>query len=316
MRFSNSILNSILLIDKTIIRGITMKRILLYISVFLAALSHCKLSEANPSKKVIVFDMDEVFVNINKWKTGASVLTHALTQMPLFMFKMSTDSRFRKRVNAIFSKKNKLTNPESYNNVSYKLSQLARIYKPLRKIFDSLLISINQTGRYRITEVVEIIKRLKDCGYTVIVATNRDRIGFELTAKKLKFDQLYNGKRLFDAVIVGDAKNFVKETTMNGKRFSKFAPNPAYNDYITHAPTYKPGTAYYKVVRQVVDDYVAKHSNKFDTTSPDILFFDDKKENINGANKSGLNITAYHVPNSGKGKSIHKNICNNLGITL
>lgn len=293
-----------------------MKRIPLYLVVFLGILSNFSLSRANPRSKVFVFDMDEVFVDTNRLKTASSVIVQTLTTIPFFMWKMSTVRGFKKKFNAIFSKENKIKDPAHYNNASYKLSQVARLYKPIRKSFDSLMRSIHQTGRYLVKDVASIIKKLKDRGYTVIVATNRDRMGFELTAQKLKFGQLYNGKRLFDAVIVGDAKDFVKETTINGKRFSKFTPNEKYNDYITHAPAYKPGRAYYKVVRDVVDRYVAKHSNAFDTPSPDIVFFDDKEQNIKGANTSNLNITAYQVPHTNKGTSVHNNVSRNLGITL
>ncbi len=60
-------------------------------------------------------------------------------------------------------------------------------------------------------------------------------------------------------------------------------------------------------MRQVVDNYVAEHAEKFDTKSPEILFFDDKQENIDGANNSNLNIVAYQIPAKNKGASLRKN---------
>jgi phosphoglycolate phosphatase-like HAD superfamily hydrolase len=293
-----------------------MKKIFLKVTLFISALSGFNISEANPRLKVFVFDMDEVFVDARLWHIGSYFTLKSLVMSPSLLWRMSTNGSFRKKVKTIFSKKNKIKDPETHNSFSFKLVELARIYKPLRSSFDTLMKRINYSGRKLIDDVIEVIKELKDRGYTIIVATNRDRMGFELTAKKLGFDQLYNGQRLFDAVVVGGIKDIVERTTINGKRFSRLTTNQAYDTYITQAPAYKPDTAYYAVVRSVVDNYVAAHADKFDTTSPGIVFFDDKQENIDGANNSNLDIEAYQISSKHKGLSLRKNASIALGMVL
>lgn len=278
-----------------------------YISLFIAlALSLTPYAtHTNPRSQVIVVDMDDVFVDAYEWSIKAHVYANIASTLPHLGWKMLTNGRFRKNVKQIFK-------DHKQDNI---LVALARVHKPLRKKVDSLLRAIH-SKRTLIPDVIELFKALKDRGYTIIVATNRQRIGFEITAKVLNFDQLYNGQRLFDAVITGGTNIIPTLATINGKRFSRLTTDPLLDDYITVANAEKPDKSYYQVVRTVVDNYVTAHQEQFDISSPEIIFFDDKKKNIDGANTSDLNISAYQVPDRKKGASMRRNVENHLGISF
>jgi len=278
-----------------------------YISLFaaIALLVTPFATHTNPQRQIIVVDMDDVFVEAHNWSIKAHVYATIASILPHLAWKMLTNRSFRKNVKQIFKE-------HKQDNI---LIALARLYKPLRKKVDSLLRAIH-SKRNLIPDVIELFKALKDRGYTIIVATNRQRIGFEITAKVLKFDQLYNGQRLFDAVITGGTNIIPTLATINGKRFSQLATDPLLDDYITVANAEKPDKAYYQVVRTVVDNYVTAHQEQFDTSSPEIVFFDDKQKNIDGANTSNLTIAAYQVPDRNKGASMRRNVESYLGISL
>lgn len=271
-------------------------RYLLYLVLFLSCIASIP-THTNPRNNVIVVDMDDVFVNARKWSIKTSVFTNIASHLPSLGWKMLTSGQFRRKFKCI--RKN--------NKHDDLLFAAARLYKPLRKKIDPLLNAIH-AKRKLIPDVITLLKSLKDRGYTIIVATNRCRIGFELTAKKLNFDQLYNGKKLFDAVIVGGKADFEEKTTVCGKRFSRLTYDHTLDDYITAAQASKPDKAYYQVVRNVVDQYVADHRDQFDSVSPEIIFFDDYLANIEGANNSDCNIKAYQVPKKKKSESMRSNL--------
>lgn len=275
-----------------------------YVSLFFTFLVSFGIF-ANPRENVIVVDMDEVFVDPKLWDIGTHILKTNIFNIPSFSWNILTNSKFRKRFRTIIRNDN--NQPQIGHGFTFKMAAIARLHKPFRSSYDTILKSVHNKRTLDYC-VIRLFRKLKDQGYTIIVATNRDRIGFEITAKKLKFDQLYNGKRLFDKVIVSENTDFVKATTVKSKRFSKLNYDQKLNDYITVAAGYKPNKDYYQVVRDVVNTYTTEHQEQFDTSSPHIIFFDDKQENVNGANSSNLDITAYQVPAKERALSMQNNL--------
>lgn len=269
----------------------------------------------NPREHVIVVDMDEVFVDARKWSIGADIIAMGIFKWPSFLWNTTFNKKFKKRFKTI-SDGTSLQTGESIHGFTCKVAEIARIYKPLRPLFDRLVRSVH-SKRKLAKDVIALFKKLKDHGYTIIVATNRDRIGFEITANALKFDQLYNGERLFDAVIVSQEFDFVKTTTIGKKRFSRINQKAKLDGYITNAQCHKPDKAYYEIVKDVVNAYATAHQDQFDTAEPQIIFFDDKQENIDGANNSNLDITAYQVPEKKRALSMMHNLqqCCNIRIS-
>jgi FMN phosphatase YigB (HAD superfamily) len=264
----------------------------------------------DPEKKnCIVVDMDDVWLKANKGKIGLFAGWFMVTN-PVFTWSVASNGSFRKKVKAVVSK-----GDDKEVGFSFKLAQAAKGNKSLEKSYDAILKKW-QHERRLVKDVVDVLKRLKDQGYTIIVATNRDRMSYEITAKKLKFDQLYNGKQLFDHVITGGNADFVTFTTNDkGKRFSRLKPDSRLDNYITSAPAFKPSKEYYQVMRDVVDTYVSNNLSKFATAHPRIIFFDDTVANIEGARKAGVDIVAYQVPKEDKAAVMQKDLESALGCT-
>jgi FMN phosphatase YigB (HAD superfamily) len=260
-------------------------------------------------KNCIVVDMDDVWLKANKGNIGLFVTRFMVTN-PLFSWDVISNGSLRKKVKAVISK-----GDDKEVGFSFKLAQAARGNKALEKSYDTILKKW-QRERRLVKDVIDVLKRLKDQGYTIIVATNRDRMSYEITARKLKLDRLYNGKQLFDHVITGGDADFVTFTTNdNGKRFSKLNPDSRLDSYITSAPAFKPSKEYYQVVRDVVEAYVSNNLSKFATAHPRIIFFDDTLTNIEGARAASVDMVAYQVPKEDKADAMQKDLESALGAT-
>jgi hypothetical protein len=251
----------------------------------------------NPHTHIACFDMDEVFSDFDSFSAVPAGLALFVTN-PGVMLNLAIRPALRK----------KLTQAGKASLSAIHLGDLARGYRPLRSNFDTMM-SLFHEKRRLVQSVIDVLISLKDQGYTIIVATNRDRIGFELTAKKLGFDTLYRGKRLFDHVITGGKVDYTASTTArNGRRFSRLSYDSAYDGYITQSGSYKPDADYYQVMRQVVNAHAAQNADRFDTDEPTIIFFDDKHSNVEGALISDCGITAFQVPVSSRAQSIRENL--------
>lgn len=292
-------------------------------ALFFSMVVYSSVVYSNPRESVIAVDMDDVFISPSMVSILSYAAYSAIFLLPGFWWRKVTDNYFNENLALIFSKGNFVGLAErnlnvdcAYGSITFRLAELARIYGPFRQSLDPLLIAIH-TKRFLLDQVIEILKKLKDKGYTIVVATNCDRIGFELKMKALNFDTLYNGKRLFDAVVVAGKSDFIKLTTLgNKRRFSKLKPNIVFDKYITTAPAYKPEKAYYQVLRDVVNKYVADHPALFDTLAPHIVFFDDKKKNVIGANVSDLDIHAYQISKKDQAPSMRIGLESYFGVSF
>jgi len=156
--------------------------------------------------------------------------------------------------------------------------------------------------RLMIPDVLNLLLKLKSMGYTLVVATNGNQSGFEYIMNYLNFDTLYYGKPLFDLIvttedIIDDAidKNFLQKSPSLG------------SSYIKTTPHFKPSIDYFKSLRLFIDDY-AQSSPNLQSKTPHIIFFDDIKDNVEGAQNSNVDITAFIVPKYYKGEGMKKNL--------
>jgi phosphoserine phosphatase len=251
----------------------------------------------NPRTHIAFFDLDEVLIDFDSFSAIPTALSFFIAN-PQIMLDLAIKPELR----------TKLKEAGKANLSVDHLGSLARSYRPLQANFDPMM-NIFHGQRRLVKSVIDVVISLKDQGYTIIVATNRDRIGFELTAKKLGFDTLYRGKRLFDHVIMGGNVDYTASTTArNGRRFSRLSYDRTYDSSITESGSYKPDANYYQVMRHVANAHAVQYSDKFDTDQPTIIFFDDKKMNVERALISGCGITAFQVPATNRAQSIRENL--------
>ena len=243
--------------------------------------------------------MDEVFADLNISK----VLLHSLwyfTRNPRTLYTLfSTDlwGKFKASGKASFS--------------AESLGDLAKDYPALPYDFDQLMY-ICHGQRLPCQPVIDLLIQLKDQGYVLVVATNRDRMAFEITAQSLGLNTLHKGGPLFDHVITARHADYKTATTnKEGKRFSKLRFHLP-NDYVTEVKGFKPGLFYYQKMRTCVDALFIK---KGLATSPKIIFFDDNTSNIIHANATDLNITGFLVPSTKRAEAIAKDLAI-IGIKL
>ena len=249
----------------------------------------------NPKNTVIAVDMDDVFVQSHKFNLGLYFLNLIFLKNPSFLWKMATDSTFRKEIMHMYSKKGINNGGSTYN-----LAMTAQLYPAFQSYFDDILTKFH-SSRSLIDDVVTLLRDIKSAGYTIIVATNRDRMGFEIIMNQLNFNTLYYDAPLFDAILTAQRAPFVQATTLpDGKRFSTLNPKAQWDTYITCVTAFKPEKAYYKGLRELVDTYATSHTGSFDTQEPSILFFDDQIKNVTGAALSGYGIKAFVVPQADK----------------
>lgn len=113
-------------------------------------------------------------------------------------------------------------------------------------------------------EVMDIIKQLRELGYKQVLASN---IGPEsLGRMRKKYPELF---ALFDELY------FDGSVDKKGVRYTQLV---------------KPHTAYYEGLRNFLDDH--------GITQPQIIFIDDKKENITGARQSNVGIDGIRFLNA------------------
>lgn len=252
---------------------------------------------ADPKTHCVVVDMDDVFVKANKGNIAWHLLGYVTD--PFFWYHSLNDGRLEK-MKAVLSKS------ENGSSFAFRLADAVRGNNSLEKQYDSFLKKF-QRERRLVRHVIDVLRSLKDKGYTIIVATNRDRMSFELTAKKLKLWTLYHGKKLFDLVITGGNQDFIKATTNGeGKRFSRFAFDATHDGDVIQLPYSKPDKEYFVQVRGAVNNYVQRHPEKFAASAPTILFFDDQTANIKGAEEADVDIKGFTVPAKKKGSFIAK----------
>lgn len=277
-----------------------MKRAFLHLVLLINILSfNFYAQNYNPRNTVVVVDMDDVFVQSHKFNLGLYFLNLIFLKNPAFLWKMATDSTFYKEIMYMYSKKGINDGGSTYN-----LAMTAQLYPAFQPYFDSILKKFHTT-RSLIDDVIALLRDVKSAGYTIMVATNRDRIGFEIIMSHLHFNSLYYGTPLFDAVLTAQKAPFVQVTTLsNGKRFSKFNPNTKWDNYITSVNAFKPKKAYYEALRSIADKYTQTHANSFDTSKPLLVFFDDLIKNVTGASISGYAIKSFVVPQVNKAEQM------------
>lgn len=138
--------------------------------------------------------------------------------------------------------------------------------------------------------MVDIVKQLRAQGYTVIAATNQDRLQYDAWQQKMRAAGV-NPSELFNAVVVARA-----DGASEPRHAGPFTRHAAHNMYELNDPqAFKPYASYFAVVKQAAQDAAGRVPAK-------IIFTDDKKENIAGATQAGLDAIHFVLPNDENGE--------------
>ena len=182
----------------------------------------------------------------------------------------------------------KKLNDKGYGDLSYYEGELiARSQKP-----------------YPVPAMIEIIKKLRAQGYTIIGATNQDYMQHMAYRAHIKSKHQIDFNELFDAVLTTRV-NHIKPPTVSDVpcRWSDlpYKLNEIDNIYVVHdREAYKPRAAYFKA-----EKWLAK---KLLPGVKTIIHTDDKQNNIDGANAEGLVGIHFNLPDGNVRKSTPENL--------
>lgn len=127
----------------------------------------------------------------------------------------------------------------------------------------------------------KIITYLKAKGYTIVFATNKDRVSYDITAQAFGNEFTNLATKVFVAhpgnndVIMAQLKEFAElpTTPASYKQLEYKIRTAQPTTTILHAPDRKPALSYFQYMENIVG------------TDKHIIFIDDKKENVDGFNK-------------------------------
>lgn len=170
------------------------------------------------------------------------------------------------------------TYPKDVNGLTFLLLFQGMRDNNLLPYVDVMLNTIESSRRF-ITGTEKIYRYLKDKkGYTIVFATNNDRIAYEISAQSLGQDLTSLAEYVFVAQpgnsdkTISQLQTFADQPTTpeNYKKLLSTALTIKPTDIILHAPDRKPDGAYY----DYIEEFLGANKN--------IIFIDDKKENVDG----------------------------------
>jgi FMN phosphatase YigB (HAD superfamily) len=150
------------------------------------------------------------------------------------------------------------------------------------------IIETMEHSRCFIDDTKKIIEYLKAQGYTIVFATNKDRVSYDITAQAFGNEFTNIPTKVFVAhpgnnnAIITQLKEFAElpTTPVSYKKLEYKARTVQPTATIFHAPSTKPALPYFQYMEKTVG------------ADKNIIFIDDKKENVNGFNKLQETTTA------------------------
>ncbi len=217
-----------------------------------------------PANTIIVTDLDDVLIEKSFFLRIMAKLKHVAGD-----YKKDT-----KKAN----KKLNIKKDNSIGGITFNL-----LYHGMRKSYLTpyaafMAEKLEKSHNY-IDGTEKIYRYLKDVkGYPIVIATNKDRVSYDITAQTLGNKLTGLASTVFVAhpgtnpELIAELKAFadLPTTAASYKNFLNKALTIEPTERILHAPSSKPDPAYYNYVEQNLE----KDKN--------IIFIDDKKRNIDG----------------------------------
>ncbi len=245
--------------------------------------SNC--SHFSPENTFFAFDIDDVIVTpSNEWhKRDIALVASGMWLYPSNSYNWITSLTSIKScyIKDVDGKKEKLLDEEGnpINGLAFHF-----LYHGMRDpnlpLYVPLVVNTIESYRTPINGTVELCHYLKSKGYTIVFATNKDRLSFDEFAQNIDSCVTNIPDTTFVAHCGND--NFLKKLAHYSKQshipenYKNYAAKALYaqpTEDIKHVPSVKPYPAYYEYVHASVQE---KHKKKH------MIFVDDKTSNING----------------------------------
>jgi len=246
-----------------------------------------------PENTAIVADLDDVVIELDsfmKARTFFSAFPFNPLQWHTYIKAMMGIKNRYKKING-----NRIMEDDNGNKINGAVFQLlycAIKDKTLLPYIATLIQFITKHRRF-IPGTKKILYYLKEKGYEIYFATNKDRFSFDSIAEKLGEEFTNLPKHVIvaqpgnDTAFMNQLKTSAQRTDLpvDFKALIKKAINPQPSDNIHHAPIPKPSSEYFDKLRNIVDE------------KKNIIFFDDRKENSTAATRPKDNMIGIHFEN-------------------
>jgi len=256
-----------------------MHKLLLIASIFCSIALPIELT-LTPENTVFSFDIDEVTVQKPFWHKEQLIVGGILQN--IFG---ATDY-----IRAFLGVKNTYKYDKQINTISGLTFHY--LYFGMRDArltpYVAWMVETMEHSRCFIDGTKKILKYLKAKGYTIVFATNKDRVCYDMTAQALGNEFTNIPTKVFlahpgnDDAILAQFKEFAElpTTPASYKQLEYKARTIQPTPTILHAPSRKPYLLYFQYMEKTIG------------TDKNIIFIDDYKENVNGFNKLQETTTA------------------------
>lgn len=268
-------------------------------SIFFLASIFCTTAFAmdTPTKKpVIVTDFDDVWINKSSF---LGLLAYLQPIEALFKSKKST-----KEITEQPTEKK----PRKLGNLPLRLLDYGRRYPRLASYIPGL---IEYVGKSRCLNqpIHNLYTYLREEGYTIDIATNKDHMLYDLSIERLgneipnMVDKIFVAEPKNDAAAIAQLQAFADKPTtpQNYKNMAHKALGIQETENIIHIPSKKPAKEYFEyVIHQIGPD-------------KDMIFIDDDRENVDAFNALQLHNSRGIVYDQNNPQEFVKELIN-LGI--
>lgn len=218
-------------------------------------------------KPVIITDFDDVWI---KRSSFPGVLAYLKSLKNVFKSKKSSKN---------ISKRPLKKKVHKLGNLTLRLLDYGRRHPRLSSHIPGLIKYIGKSQRIN-RSIHNLYKHLKAENYSIVIATNKDHILYDLSIKKLgneihnMVDKVFVAEPQSDTTAIARLQAFANKpkTSTRYKNMVHKAINIKETDKIVHVPSKKPAKEYFEYVMQRIGQ------------DNDIIFIDDNKDNVDAFN--------------------------------
>jgi hypothetical protein len=241
-------------------------KLLLIASIFCSTALPVETS-ATKKNPILITDFDDVWI---KKSSYLGLLAHLKPLENLFKSKKSSkdisDQPSEKKVRKL-------------GNLSLRLLDYGRRYPTFASYVPELIEYIGK-ARYINQPIHNFYKHLKEENYSIVMATNKDHILYDLSIETLgneipnMVDKVFVAEPQSDETAIAQLQAFANQPTtpVNYKDMAYRVINIKETNKIVHVPSKKPAKEYF--------EYVVNNLG----TDNDMIFIDDNKENVDAFN--------------------------------
>jgi len=258
-----------------------MHKLLLIASIFCSAT--LPIESLTPENTVFSFDIDDVIIQKSFWHKGklvvGGILQNIFGATDYIRALLNVKNSYKRDSNGV---KEDLCDKHGneIGGLTFHFLYLG-MRDPRLTPYVAWIIETVEHSLCFIDGTKKIIAYLKAKGYTIVFATNKDRVSYDMTAEALGNEFTHIAAKVFVAhpgnseTILAQLKEFAElpTTPVSYKQLEYKTRTAQPTTTILHAPDRKPALPYFQYMENTVG--ADKH----------IIFIDDKIENVNGFDK-------------------------------